>query len=101
ATELLEVPRFGREEISLLEFHTMDAVALGEHIGKVHDIDRSFRIRRSGGGLEDSFETDAHDPGAIQLGLIAAFSPRRAGSQRGGGAHEKLSSLHAFTTRVT
>ena len=53
AEELLKVRGFGREEMLMLHFHIVDAETFGEHVWKVHDVKRPFRIVRIRGVLED------------------------------------------------
>src|ERR1039457_3212390 len=70
----------------------MDAEAFGGHIGKVQDVDRPLRIIRMRSVFEDRFETQTHDPDAVQFGWIGLTSGCDAGTDRRGGTDEKLPS---------
>ena len=78
----------------MLEFHSMDAPAIGDHAAQVHEVERRFRITRTRGPFEERGETETHHRDAVQLGCIRALSPRQAGGGRRRGTNEKLSSLH-------
>ena len=62
----------------MLKFHVMDAVAIGEHLRSVQDVERPGRVVRMRGGLQNAVETERHDGEAVQLcsiGSLGAGSP--------------------------
>jgi hypothetical protein len=90
-SKFLQVARLGGSEVRVLHLHMMDAVAFGDHLGKVQDLECSLRIARMRGALDHRIETEAHDRDATQLGLIGALPPHTASAGSDGRAYKKLS----------
>ena len=44
-SELLQVIGLGGTKVSMLDFHMMDTVALGDHGGKIQDVDGAIADR--------------------------------------------------------
>src|SRR5262245_40265984 len=86
----------------VLELHFVDAVAVGEHLPNVEELERAVRAVWYIGHLKHALEVQRHNGDAIKRGLLdvgltRTLRPSGAKARDAGGCgstHQKLSTLH-------
>ena len=93
--KLVEIGALRRQKVAMLRFYIVNAIALREHVGHIHDVQGSLRIVRIRRVLQYCAEVRRHDGNPVTFRLIGTLPPDSAGTaSRYHGTNQKLTSSH-------